>query len=174
MGFMDSIKNALGGGKKEQGVKGPSTVLREAGIDPENMKFEIKGDGTVNVNGYADSLVIKDRVTELVSKIPAVSKVNNNLQVGAPPAAEPEPHVEPPAQPAPEPATVNPEAAVPDEADVAAGDTYTVQAGDSLWKISEEQLGSGARYMEIFQANTDILENPDLIKPGQVLKIPKS
>ena len=47
-----------------------------------------------------------------------------------------------------------------------------MQPGDSLWKIAEAELGSGARYTEIFEANRDILDNPDLIKPGQVLKIP--
>ena len=50
--------------------------------------------------------------------------------------------------------------------------TYTVRAGDTLSKISKEQLGSANDYMKIFQANTDQLTNPDQIKPGQVLRIP--
>ena len=49
---------------------------------------------------------------------------------------------------------------------------HTVAAGETLWKIAEERLGDGARYMEIFEANRDILENPDHILPGQVLKLP--
>lgn len=180
MGFFDSVKNALGGGDKiTDSVKGPSLVLREAGIDPANMKFDINSDGSVAVNGWVDSQVISDRVSELLGKIPSVKAVHNNLQIGAPaaeapPAAEPVEPADPPAQPAPEPATVNPEAAQPlnQTAAAASGHEYTVQAGDSLWKIAEAELGNGARYMEIFEANTDILDNPDLIKPGQVLKIP--
>jgi nucleoid-associated protein YgaU len=50
--------------------------------------------------------------------------------------------------------------------------TYVVKAGDTLSKISKEQLGSANDYMKIFQANTDQLTNPDQIKPGQVLRIP--
>ena len=50
--------------------------------------------------------------------------------------------------------------------------TYTVKSGDSLSKIAKNFLGSASSYMEIFNLNTDILKNPNLIHPGQVLKIP--
>jgi nucleoid-associated protein YgaU len=49
---------------------------------------------------------------------------------------------------------------------------HTVVKGDSLWKISEKTLGSGARYPEIFEANKPMLSDPDKIYPGQVLRIP--
>jgi len=52
--------------------------------------------------------------------------------------------------------------------------TYTVKAGDSLSKIAKELLGDAKAYMEIFNANTDQLSDPDKIKPGQVLKIPQT
>jgi nucleoid-associated protein YgaU len=51
--------------------------------------------------------------------------------------------------------------------------TYTVKAGDTLSKIAKETLGSVDHMMEIFNANRDQLENPDKIKPGQVLRIPQ-
>ena len=50
--------------------------------------------------------------------------------------------------------------------------TYTVKKGDTLSKISKEFLGDANDYMRIFNANTDQLTDPDMIKPGQVLKIP--
>ena len=53
-----------------------------------------------------------------------------------------------------------------------AGKTYTVKAGDTLSAIAKEQLGSANAYMKIFEANRDQLKDPDVIKPGQVLKIP--
>ena len=53
-----------------------------------------------------------------------------------------------------------------------AAKTYTVKAGDTLSKIAKEYLGDSNAYMKIFEANRDQLKNPDLIKPGQVLKIP--
>jgi nucleoid-associated protein YgaU len=50
--------------------------------------------------------------------------------------------------------------------------TYTVQAGDSLSKISKELYGNASEYMKIFEANRDVLSDPDKIRPGQTLKIP--
>jgi len=47
--------------------------------------------------------------------------------------------------------------------------TYTVVAGDNLSKIAAKY---GITWKEIFDANRDILSNPDLIHPGQELKIP--
>lgn len=53
-----------------------------------------------------------------------------------------------------------------------ADSSYAVKKGDSLWKISKEMLGDGARYNEIFQANRDKIKNPNLIYVGQELVIP--
>jgi nucleoid-associated protein YgaU len=50
---------------------------------------------------------------------------------------------------------------------------YTVQSGDSLSKIAKSVYDDGNRYMDIFNANTDQLKDPNLIKPGQKLVIPK-
>ena len=57
-------------------------------------------------------------------------------------------------------------------APVPEAETYTVQAGDTLSKIAKNKLGDANAYMKIFEANRDLLTNPDQIKPGQVLKIP--
>jgi nucleoid-associated protein YgaU len=51
-------------------------------------------------------------------------------------------------------------------------ETYTVKAGDTLSKIAKAKLGDANAYMKIFEANRDLLSDPDKIKPGQVLKIP--
>jgi nucleoid-associated protein YgaU len=52
------------------------------------------------------------------------------------------------------------------------GKTYTVKAGDTLSKIAKQHLGDANAYMKIYELNRDQLSNPDLIKPGQVLKLP--
>ena len=77
-----------------------------------------------------------------------------------------------PAEPAEEPAepAVDPEPSEP--AEPAEGTTYVVVAGDSLWKIAQKHLGSGARWGEIYAANRDIVSDPSLIYIGQVLDIP--
>jgi nucleoid-associated protein YgaU len=56
----------------------------------------------------------------------------------------------------------------------AAENTYTVKPGDTLSKIAQQQLGDAKAYMAIFDANRDLLKDPDKIQPGQVLKIPQS
>jgi nucleoid-associated protein YgaU len=53
-----------------------------------------------------------------------------------------------------------------------AAQTYTVVSGDSLSKIAKKRYGNANRWREIFDANRDQLDNPDLIQPGQVLKLP--
>lgn len=50
-------------------------------------------------------------------------------------------------------------------------ETYTVVAGDTLWKIATMYLGDGSKYDLIYQMNTDILTDPNCIYVGQVLKI---
>jgi nucleoid-associated protein YgaU len=52
--------------------------------------------------------------------------------------------------------------------------TYTVKAGDTLSKIAQQQLGDATAYMAIFEANRNLLKDPDKIQPGQVLRIPQS
>ena len=76
----------------------------------------------------------------------AIERVQNQLNPPAPPAA-----VEP--APAPE-------------------RTYTVQEGDTLSAIAERFYGSAGEYPRIFDANRDQLDNPDVIYPGQTLRIP--
>ena len=59
---------------------------------------------------------------------------------------------------------------------VAVNDYYhkhVVQSGESLSKIAGMYYNGRVQdYMKIFNANSDVLENPDLIHPGQELTIP--
>jgi nucleoid-associated protein YgaU len=49
---------------------------------------------------------------------------------------------------------------------------YTVEKGDTLGKIAKHFYGEPAKYTQIFEANRNILSNPDLIEIGQELVIP--
>lgn len=51
--------------------------------------------------------------------------------------------------------------------------TYTVVAGDSLSKIAKREYGDPLKWHLIHEANRDQIKNPDLIHPGQVLKLPR-
>ena len=50
--------------------------------------------------------------------------------------------------------------------------TYAVQPGDTLSHIAQKHYGNASRWHAIFAANRDQIDNPDLIHPGQVLKLP--
>ncbi|KAB7530018.1 LysM peptidoglycan-binding domain-containing protein [Flagellimonas olearia] len=49
---------------------------------------------------------------------------------------------------------------------------HTVKSGESLSKIAKHYYGDPMKYTKIFDANTNILKNPDIIHPDQVLVIP--
>jgi LysM repeat protein len=73
-----------------------------------------------------------------------------------------------PATPA-APAETTPAATTP----AAAGGSHKVETGDYLWKIAKEKLGDAKRWPEIYELNKDAIgANPNLIYPGQVLKMP--
>ena len=50
--------------------------------------------------------------------------------------------------------------------------TYVVVKGDSLSKIAEREYGNANRWREIYEANRATIKNPNLIYPGQKLRIP--
>lgn len=49
---------------------------------------------------------------------------------------------------------------------------YEVVSGDSLSKIAKREYGNAKEWNRIFEANKDILKDPNKIYPGQKLKIP--
>ena len=59
------------------------------------------------------------------------------------------------------------------EAEAETDRMYIVQSGDSLSKISKKFYGNTNSWKRIFEANKDIVKNPDLIQPGWKLRIPE-
>ncbi|MEM7289111.1 MAG: LysM peptidoglycan-binding domain-containing protein [Pseudomonadota bacterium] len=53
------------------------------------------------------------------------------------------------------------------------GAAVIIRRGDSLWRVARRNYGAGIRYTTIFEANRDQVRDPDLIYPGQVLKVPE-
>jgi nucleoid-associated protein YgaU len=188
MGFLDSIFGK-DDDEKAEGLKGPGMVLREAGIDTSGLKFQFGSDGTVTVTGEVVDEARRAQIQEVLEGMDQIKAVDNQLVIAAP---RPDPLPGTDAEPDSGTVTVGggsgPVLADDGEASEAQAsgseddtgekteteenETYTVQSGDTLWKIAQEAYGSGAEYMKIFEANRDQLDNPDLIRPGQVLKIP--
>jgi nucleoid-associated protein YgaU len=49
---------------------------------------------------------------------------------------------------------------------------HEVKKGETLWKIAEQYYGDGSLYPKIFEANRDVLKDPNMIRIGQRLRIP--
>ena len=149
MGLIDFFKNAgdkLFGRetdeeKKEKLVK----HVKSLGLPVDGLSISVK-DETVTVKGKVDSQAHAEKIALALGNVEGVGKVDNQLEVKAPPQPE--------AKPEPK-------------------STYhTVEKGDSLSKIAKKVYGDPMKYSAIFEANKPMLKDPDLIYPGQVLRIP--
>jgi nucleoid-associated protein YgaU len=135
-------------------------IVREVVAQIEGMGLGVKGlaaavsGKTVTLTGQAPSLEVKTRVmAEFNSRVEADNVVNRiAIAAGAAPK-------DAAAKPAPMPA--------------AEIEWYEVQKGDTLSALAKRFYGKGSLYMKIFEANKDVLTNPNLIKVGQKLRIPK-
>ena len=47
-----------------------------------------------------------------------------------------------------------------------------IQPGNNLWTIALKVYGEGTRYVQIHQANSDQIRDPDMIFPGQIFGLP--
>jgi len=176
MGIFDNLKNVLGS-KKDPSIadatKAPSQVLKENGIDPSGLKFAFGSDGTVTVSGQVQQEADKARIKQVLGGIPGIKQVKQDLTVAAA-APQPTEAAAKTATPADNAASQSTESSVAVPEGVApSAATYTVQPGDTLWKISKQFYGEGSHYMRIFEANQSTLKNPDHILPGQELVIPE-
>ncbi len=50
---------------------------------------------------------------------------------------------------------------------------YTIQKGDSLSKIAQQKYGDPMKWKALFEANREVIKDPDLIYPGQQIRIPE-
>jgi nucleoid-associated protein YgaU len=113
-------------------------------------------DGKLHFNGTVKSEDEKNKIWNALKTVPDWQKdVMADIRVK--PGAQQQPGTQSIPQPTPAKASMK---------------TYTVQSGDTLGEIAKRELGSANKYMDIFNANRDQLNDPDKIKPGQVLKIP--
>lgn len=67
---------------------------------------------------------------------------------------------------------LGPTAAVPARPTQPGGERHTVKPGETLSRIAREQLGDANRWREIYDLNRDQIKNPNVIQPGQQLKLP--
>jgi nucleoid-associated protein YgaU len=135
----------------EEKAKEAVATVGGMGLGVRNLGAKIEGK-VVTLTGDVPSREVSVQVMENFDKLVKTDNTLNAMRVDAPkPAPAPAP---PPPPPTP------------------AERIHEVVAGESLSKIALKYYGNGNKYMKIFGANRDILSNPDLIKPGQKLRIP--
>ena len=129
-----------------------ASVLNEVQQQQVRLSHVHIQDNKLFIQGVAPSEQAKNRVWDQIKavnpnwaqELTADITIDQNASASAAPAAAPKP----------------------------AQRSYTVQAGDSLSKISKQFYGDPNDYMKIFEANRDLLKDPNKISPGQTLKIP--
>jgi nucleoid-associated protein YgaU len=127
-------------------------VINKSDLGVTGLRAKVDGK-IVTLEGQAANLDAKGRAMVEFNKMVKTENTINKIQV----------------QSAAAPSTLpGPGAPAPAEAQI-----YEVKSGDTLGHIAQRFYGKASLYTKIFEANRDILSNPDLIKVGQKLKIPK-
>lgn len=169
MGFFDFIADAgskiFGDDEKDPEVTMPIIKhIENSGVDISHLKTDFNM-GVVTLSGYVPNQEQKEKAVLTAGNIAGVSRVQDNLILGAPPADSAE-------QEQAEVAAAEAEAEQPGEQSFETK-TYTVQSGDTLGKIAKQFYGNAMDYPKIFEANQPMLKDPDKIYVGQVLRIPE-
>lgn len=115
-------------------------------------------DEVVTLKGHAPDINVKGQIMAAFNKLVETKNTINQIALEKPAAAAPFPGASAPGMagsPLPAGARI-----------------HEVVSGETLSKISKHYYGDANKYMKIFEANKDILKDPDLIKVGQKLKIP--
>ena len=150
MGLFDFVKEA--GRKLGIGSDAPTpdelrAEVTKLGLDAKDLEVDVQGD-IVKVSGNAPSQEQREKIVLAMGNVHGVSKVEDNITVAAAGSS------------------------APSASSSAESKFYTVKSGDTLSKVSKEFYGDPNRYNAIFEANKPMLEHPDKIYPGQVLRIP--
>ena len=112
-----------------------------------NLKVTMS-DGTVILTGEASSDAVREKAILLAGNVQGVEAVDaDGLTVGAPQGGGGVATLKEPT-------------------------FYTIRKGDTLSTIAKAEYGSAGQWRALFEANREIIEDPDLIYPGQMIRIP--
>jgi len=119
--------------------------IEKVGLQITNFDFTLDGNGKLTLSGECANRSDYEKVALTAGNIQGISEVDNNMTIASEVAAN----------------SQEPESTL-----------YTVEKGDSLWKIAEKHYKNGSKYKLIFEANAPMIKDEDEIYPGQVLRIP--
>ena len=116
--------------------------IKTSGISNLDVKFD---DGVATICGDCKNEAVRDSAILIAGNIQGVEKVvADDLKAPAPKPEEPVEKVE----------------------------FYEIVSGDTLGGIAKRHYGSASKYMKIFEANRDIISDPNKIYPGQKIRLP--
>ena len=125
--------------------------IKMTGLKDLTVEFD---DGVATLCGECTSPQVREQAILIAGNVKGVEKVvADDLKA-----------------PAPEPAAAEAAAEAPAETQ---DEFYEIKSGDTLGAIAKQFYGSASKYMKIFEANRDIIDNPDRIYPGQKIRIPR-
>ena len=147
MGLFD-----LFGKSFEEKVGEAINQMKSMNLGVRNLGAEVR-DKVVTLTGEAPSREVATMAMQKLDEMVSPDNIVNAIKIDKP-APEPEPEPVPVEEP-------------PTER------YHMVVAGDTLGHIAQKYYGKASEYNKIFEANRDILDDPNLIKVGQKLKIPE-
>jgi nucleoid-associated protein YgaU len=116
--------------------------IKTHGLSNLDVQFD---DGTVTICGDCKNQAVRDQAILIAGNIQGVEKViADDLRAPEPKPEEPEEKAE----------------------------IYEIISGDTLGAIAKRYYGSASKYVKIFEANKDIISDPNKIYPGQKIRIP--
>ena len=155
-----------------------SDELKRLGLPADKVSMKVEGD-TVHLSGQVPDAETRERVVLAVGNVEGVGKVDDGGLEGGEKTGSLAGAVGGMAHlPAGAAGTSSAggavHAAAPQPVEQGPGGSmfYTVQKGDTLSAIAKKHYGDANAYNSIFEANRPMLDHPDRIYPGQVLRIP--
>ena len=150
MGLLDFLKDAgkdlFGGRSGNEAEEIKKEVERALGSNVSNLGVRFDN-GRVTLQGTAKSQAAKEKAALIAGNVKGVSHVDDDgLRVDG-------------AQTAGTTTTTQ-------------SRYYTIESGDTLSKIAQEHYGDANAYNKIFDANREVIGDPDKIYPGQRIRIP--
>ncbi len=116
--------------------------IKTTGLSNLDVQFD---DGTVTICGDCATPAVREQAILIAGNVKGVTKViADDLKAPAPKPEEPEEKAE----------------------------VYEIVSGDTLGAIAKRYYGKASKYMKIFEANRDIIDDPNKIYPGQKIRIP--
>ncbi len=126
------------------------SLVRGLGIQVDSLSIDFdSATDTATIYGTVNSVADQEKVVLSAGNVNGVAVVMEHLQVREESASR----------------SVG-------SGDHTASRFYTVQKGDTLWRIATEMYGDGTKHQLIFEANRPMLKSPEAIYPDQVLRIP--